>query len=257
MGDKFRRVQPNQKVAIAAPTWNAMIDAAKAHELSKFNVGSGDDPLWRQADICKVLNQSGGTLDQFSVVELSNALITPAQNEAEFKARAAFQVITPTSKARGKFGVLLEPIPAGRIGRAWASGVCPAMVNVIDEKHRYCEAAAGSTSLRSDCFGSARILWRETGLGLKWALIRLGNRDDNGRLFRFSLFESLASGEAVAELFTMEGAPFEDDDIAPIIRDPEGIFPSLEEGDRGLAIRQCDRYWVIQAKCPQKLGGEA
>jgi len=256
MGDKFRQVQSNQKVAISAPTWNAMLEAAKAHEFSKFNSTSGDNPLFRQADICKVRNDSGNTLDRFSVVELSNALITPQENEAEFQSRAAFRVILPTKQARGKFGVLLEPIPSGRIGRAWVSGVCPARVEVVDEKHRFCEAVAGNAALRTDCFGSARILWREPGLGLRWSLIRLGNRDDNGRLFRFSLFESLASGEAVAELFTMNGEPFEDDEVASIVRDPEGIFQSLDEGDRGLVIRQCDRYWVIQAKCPKNLEKE-
>ena len=35
------------------------------------------------------------------------------------------------------------------------------------------------------------------------------------------------------------------------LRDPEGIFAALDEGDRGLAIWQAGQYWAIQAACPK------
>jgi len=247
MSDKFQPVQSNQRVAIPAGTWNAMLEAAKTHELAKFNVGTGNDPLVRQGDICRVLNESGTDQERFAVVGVTAPLISPVDNLKEFQTRAAFRVGVPSGTSKGRFGILLEPIPAGRIGRAWFSGVCPARVMVVEAEHGYCEAAEGATgALKSDCFGSARILWREPGLGLKWALVRLGNRDDNGRHFRFELLASLAGGAAAAALFTMEGESVEDD----IVRDPEGIFARLEEGDRGLVVKQCGKFWVIQARCP-------
>lgn len=228
-----------------------MLEAAKAHEQRKFNVTSESDPLLRQADICKVLSEAATNLPRFAVVGIEGPLISPTDNLVEFQSRAAFRVVVPTESSWGKFAILTEPIPAGRIGRAWVSGVCPAQVFVTDGAHQYCEAAAGATTaLKSDCFGSARILWREAGTGLRWALIRLGNRDDSGRHFRFELLGSLSGGTALAQLYTMTGQQIDDD----FVHDPEGIFARLEEGDRGLAVKDCGQFWAIQAKCPQGLG---
>ena len=251
MGDKFQTVQAGERIGISAGTWNAMLEAAKSHEQRKFNVTSESDPLLRQADICKVLSEAATNLPRFAVVGIEGPLISPADNLTEFQSRAAFRVGVPTSASVGKFAILTEPIPAGRIGRAWVSGVCPAQVFVTDGSHQYCDAAEGATTaLKSDCFGSARILWRELGTGLRWALIRLGNRDDSGRHFRFELLGSLAGGAAMAELYSMTGVPI----TADLVRDPEGIFKRLDEGDRGIAVKDCGQYWVIQAKCPQGEG---
>jgi hypothetical protein len=251
MGDKFQTVQAGERIGISASTWNAMLEAAKAHEQRKFNVTSESDPLLRQADICKVLSEAATDLPRFAVVGIEGPLISPADNLVEFQSRAAFRVGVPTESSRGKFAILTEPIPAGRIGQAWVSGVCPAQVFVTDGAHQYCEAAAGATTaLKSDCFGSARILWREAGTGLRWALIRLGNRDDNGRHFRFELLGSLAGGSALAEIYGMTGEPITQD----LVLDPENIFQRLDEGDRGIAVKDCGQFWAIQAKCPQGLG---
>jgi hypothetical protein len=252
VGDKFQSVQAGERIGISASTWNAMIDAAKTHEQRKFNATSQSDPFHRNGDICKVLNESAQDLPRFGVAGVTGPLIAPSVNLTEFQTRAAFRVGVPTEASHGQFAILTEPIPAGKIGHAWLSGVCPAQVLVTQEEHLHCEAAQGATTaLKSDCFGSARILWRESGTGLKWALIRLGNRDDNGRHFRFQLLGSLAGGLALAELYTMTGQRVDDD----IVRDPELIFRRLDEGDRGLVVKECGKFWVIQARCPQGQGG--
>ena len=251
MGDKFQSVQAGERIGISASTWNAMVEAAKAHEQRKFNATSQGNPLLRQVDICKVLNESGQDLPRFAVAGVTAPLIAPEVNLTEFQTRVAFRVGVPTEASRGRFAILTEPIPAGRIGHAWLSGICPAQVLVTQEEHLNCEAAEGATTaLKSDCFGSARMLWRQPGTGLKWALIRLGNGDDNGQHFRFKLLGSLAGGAALAEIYTMTGQRVDDD----IVRDPEGIFQRLDEGDRGLTVKECGKYWVHQARCPQGAG---
>ena len=54
----------------------------------------------------------------------------------------------------------------------------------------------------------------------------------------------------MAQLYTMTGQQIDDD----FVHDPEGIFARLEEGDRGLAVKDCGQFWAIQAKCPQGEG---
>src|SRR5690606_11083625 len=169
MGDKFQRVQSGQRVAIPAGAWNAMLEAARAHEQSKFNAVADTEPQLAQADICKVLNTTAGPLERFAITEIAGALIAPADNESEFQTRTAFRVRVPTADARGRWCVLTEPIPPGRIVRAWVSGVCPARDSVEETHHQYAEADVGNASRPvSADQGSARILSRESGSGQRW-----------------------------------------------------------------------------------------
>ena len=91
-----------------------------------------------QAGIVLVRNHSGGDLNRLALVG-----------------------VTPAEKAReGKFVVLAEPIASGKIGRAYAVGVCPAKIDVPDENHEYpfAETADGVTdNLKATHYGSAVI----------------------------------------------------------------------------------------------------
>lgn len=70
----------------------------------------------------------------------------------------------------------------------------------------------------------------------------------NGRLFRFTLNATLASGTADADILEMDGT---DTGIDDTVRDPEGIFASLVTvGDSGLCLMQDGKFYVIQAPCP-------
>ena len=74
----------------------------------------------------------------------------------------------------GNFVILLEPA-AGEIGRACISGVCPVRVDVNDEDDQFADVKDGeATMLESAPTGSARIIWKESGTGTKWAVVRLG-----------------------------------------------------------------------------------
>lgn len=250
MSDKFATVRPGQRFRPSAATWNALIEAAKDREQKRFKFGGdvAEGIAWGQEAIVK--NVSGQTLDRFAVVGLGDALIKPADAEAEFLSRPMFAVGPPAEDARGQWGILQEPLPPNRFGRAWVDGVMPAKVLVEDEDHGFADADGETAWLVSGCSGAARILWAEHGEGLSWAVIRLGVPSE-GTHVRFGLLESLSSGAAMAELIEMDGTPVGDE----LVRDPEGIFERLDEGDRGIAVKRCGKFWVIQAKCPTGDGG--
>jgi len=87
----------------------------------------------------------------------------------------AVKCVTPAAGHTGSFVVLLEPIIDGEIGRAVVSGVTPVKVDVADEAHAYADIAVGQAGyLASGESGSALILWKETGTGQKWALVKIG-----------------------------------------------------------------------------------
>lgn len=172
---KYTPVRPNQRLHIQADAYNAMLEAAKAHEQSKFNQHHDTTREDRQADIVRILNESGEDLDRFAILELTAPLISPADNLDEFQRRPAFRGGIPTADTGGRFAILMDAIPTGRIGRAWVSGACPVQIDVTDADHRYAEPASGqSDHLVSAETGPAEILWAAPGTGEKWALVRLG-----------------------------------------------------------------------------------
>ena len=81
---------------------------------------------------------------------------------------------SPSASYYGKFVILAEPLKAGRIGRAWAMGVCPVKLSVSDTSNLYADVTAGQYYLTSGLRGNASILWADTGSNPVWAMVRFG-----------------------------------------------------------------------------------
>ncbi len=169
--DPFRHVKPGDR-KISATAWNRMLDAIRPVPAA---VGSGPLGSERRIGLVTVENVDATDYDRFDVLAVSDILISPTDNEPEFLSRVALNVTLPTwPDDAGRFVILAEPLAAGDIGRAWASGVCQASINVLDEAHRFADVADGSAVLTSRSTGAAQILWKETGTGTKWSIVRLG-----------------------------------------------------------------------------------
>jgi len=62
-----------------------------------------------------------------------------------------------------------------------AGGVVQVQIDVTDANHGYADVkASDNTKLASGASGSAVILWKESGTGTKWAIIRIGGGDKAG-----------------------------------------------------------------------------
>lgn len=245
-----RRVSPGETFRPAAADWNRFLEAATEYERNKFNGGAPPGVRVYDPNRLRVRNDTGAALGLGAVVEIGAPVIGPALNLDEFLGNPTATATTPGDSARGRWGILAEAIPDTRYGKAIVAGVCPARIRVLDAAHQYVDAIPDGVSaihLATDCHGSARILWREAGTGAKWALIRLGVRDDEGRGLKFTLLDSLAGGSALAELTDLDDVAH---DTATIF-DPIGAFVGLDEGDTGLVRWECGRYWVWQANCPR------
>lgn len=73
--------------------------------------------------------------------------------------------------------VLLEPIPAGGLGKAALAGVVWAKVNIQTSGDRYCYAKAGTGTYNQYSHagtGTGKIIWPLSGTGVKDALVLLG-----------------------------------------------------------------------------------
>jgi len=255
MTDKARSGQP---LRIRAGTFNTMVDAAKAWKSGRAGYGStaaGYRPP--DTDVVLVENDSGGDRDRFDILGVDDVIISPTDNEDEFANRVMLSGTTPNPATHlGRFVVLLEPIADGEIGRASISGVCPCEIDVIDSAHAYADINPDSGDRYTPAsrqFGSAEILWKESGTGTKWAVLRLGSP----KLFRrFELKTSLAiGGTATAHPLDWTGAAYAADTASDnefTVYDSLGMYhgwarvAGTRNGARGLAVFHHDReVWEV------------
>jgi len=176
MADVLKKVQRGQQLVIPASTYNAFVDAAQDYQRRKLSQQSTGQSTSRDADMVLIKNGSGADRARFEILGINTPVITPTDNLDEFRNRVALSGVVPTAANHwGKFVVLAEPIRNGLLGQAWLSGVCPVKVDVANANHWHADIADNSAAnLKSSGGGAAQILWKESGTGVKWAVVRLG-----------------------------------------------------------------------------------
>jgi hypothetical protein len=178
VGDAFQKVKAGDKLRMPAAAYNAFIDAAKDFQNRQRNTdGSAQPGAEPSSTVVLVKNDSGAGLERYAVLGISGPIYTPDDNLDSFKNKLAFIGAVPTTAGyTGKFAVLLEPAANGTIVRAVVAGVVPVKVDFGDAAHGFADVKnLDSTSLKSNAAGSAQILWKQSGTGVKWALVRLNN----------------------------------------------------------------------------------
>jgi len=174
----LRKVKPGEPFVAHAATWNAFIDAAQDYQNRTADISRQPTAGFRSSGIVTVKNESGGARKQFEILGLGEPIFLPsgAAAEQQFKNVVTFRGVMPAEdEHEGKFAILLEPLAANAIGKGCISGVCQVRVNVTDEDHGFAEIADGKADvLDSGDTGSAKILWKESGKGKKWAVVHLG-----------------------------------------------------------------------------------
>lgn len=192
MSDLFNRVIAGQPIGdIRAPTWNAMLAAAQAHQRNPRGpdnriVGPNTD-----SGMILVRNDTGDDLDRFSVVGLDVPVILPDDNLPQFKSNIAFAGISPTADhVGGKFAILAAPLNDGKIGPAFALSVCPVRLVGEPGDNADVDTEAGSggdptAALRVQEGGSAIVLWDENTSGdtERWGIVKLAGGGSTGRTF--------------------------------------------------------------------------
>ncbi len=204
MSNHFKRAVSGDSMAIPAKAWNAMLDIVEGSQRGQRVL---DEPailrtLRNQAGIILVKNTNAGyDYDRFDVVGLGDPVIDPDDNDVSFKNQAAVAGEIPVVATHsGRWAILLEPIAAGKIGRAVASGITIARVHYQGfSKHPRCDiwalpgqhSGASATTLKSQHHGAGEILWIEDPdtSGEQWAVIRIGNHVPFGTLFQVDLTE--------------------------------------------------------------------
>lgn len=176
MGDTLKKVQSGEKLRIPAAAYNAFIDTARAERQRQQGREQQPQAEVRDTTIVLVKNSIGADRARFEVLGVSDVVIKPADNLDQFKNKVALVGVTPLEASHlGRFVVLTEPLVVNAIGLAVAAGVCPVQLDVNADTDLFADVKDNDAGkLKTGGSGAAVILWKESGTGQKWAVIRLG-----------------------------------------------------------------------------------
>jgi hypothetical protein len=184
---QLRHVQSGSPLRIPANDWNKIVDATRAYYEQQAG-GRGPMPATagaKQTGIVLVRNDSGADLARNAVVGINSPIILPGDHLDEFLRQVALTVVTPTEDehaAAGHFAVLLDPLAAGGIGRAYVNGICPVQIELLDEQHTTAGVIDGDTTKLESGKPGTQIIWHApgdapgsgSGSSVVWALVNLG-----------------------------------------------------------------------------------
>lgn len=189
-----QRAQAGSPLRISAGDYNDAVDAGQWFAQQQA-LGRGGSPLSVPVNPCvvRVRNDSGGDLTAGSVVEIGAATVTVQRQYLWFSAAAR--------SGNDPFcGVLLESIPDGKYGDCQISGVCMADIDVVDADNTHARVVPGSTQLKGDFGGWARIVYKPSGTGVKSCVVLLGALDNVTRKAR-SISTVTDGGTGTADIY--------------------------------------------------------
>lgn len=170
-----KRVSAGDPLSISATTWNNLLDIANIADSERDIQSAGVPKSWgHPCLIATVKNTTANDLTAGSIVTPTNAtsLGTWPTNPHETRRRPYVSCVAPTLPIQPVF-VLVDPVGAGKYGRAAVLGVTVCTVNVTSQYHKYAAAYAGTDKLLSSSIGPARILHKVSTTGEQSCIVLL------------------------------------------------------------------------------------
>lgn len=150
---------------------------------------TGDRPLVepRRFDwvYCKNSTADSTNFGRFDPVSIEGTLFTVSNatmdgSEEYFADSPVLQAYKPDWRKGNLWGLTLEPIPAGYVGRVLISGICP--VKLVGHRHINVagpNVTAGTLGTLKTGLGDCQVLWQDLGSDVTdesehWGLVHLG-----------------------------------------------------------------------------------
>ena len=141
----MNKVQTGDPIQIKAATWNSFIDAAEYVKNLQSDQRGGPISNGNYSGV--ILLKNG--------MAITDVLIRPDANEPELTGKCPAFLGRKVTNAYEEYpyAVLLEPVDAGKIGRALLLGIVPAKVSILDPEHKFAEPMVGNASgaMQSAC----------------------------------------------------------------------------------------------------------
>lgn len=170
-------VSPGDPLSIRAATWNNLLEQAGLVEGSRAIQSAGTPSAWgHPCSVVVIKNTTVSDLTAGSIVTPGTAasIGTFPDNPHETRRRPYLSCGAPTLPIQ-PVCVLIDPVGAGKYGRACVMGVTVCTVNVTSSYHKFAAAYAGTDKLLSASIGPARILHKVSSTGEQLCVVLLTN----------------------------------------------------------------------------------
>jgi hypothetical protein len=165
---------------IPARVWNTLVRSAEQVRRESYDQQSEITLRERASNIILVKNTTGITVPRYGALAFSGVVQnnprTSSASESSFCNAPILTGIKPTGEDTA-WGVALDPIADGAIGRVAVGGAVPAKINVHENDHGFARPVKDDVEkLESSKSEGAVILWKEPtgGTSPQWCLIRFG-----------------------------------------------------------------------------------
>lgn len=202
-------------------------------QISSTKVGSTYSPRFGSPVSLLQAKNLGGNLQSTNIVKLVSPYFNPATDLAKFQTNSVLNVNTPTG--RGSFGVSPGAIKSNEFGPIIVAGTCPVKIDVVHASHTHADLIpTDQTKLRSGFAGHARILWKESGTGVKNALIQFPVADQGTLLGKPNA--TIAPGTSGTVTIWINGAA--------TTATETGYLVWMHGGEQVSASKQVELTWV-------------
>lgn len=178
MADPFRKINAGDAYPTSAAYRNAVVEMVRWWKSQGGAGGARIRQQNQQASIVDVKNVSGSDLPRFSALTITDVFPQPADNEKTFANGPILHGTSPTTDTDpDNLVVLLKPARNNAIVPACVDGVCVAKVEIGSEDNATCGIKSETAYVLQGGLPGAKILWKESGTGTKWCVVRVGGGD--------------------------------------------------------------------------------
>jgi hypothetical protein len=254
---------PTKRDKIPAQVWNRIVRATVAVEGDAHSIASRSTKPQRTPCHLLARNGSGITLNKHSIVQFKPGPLTMSSGDPgnveeevllEHLGSPSMQTHAPEASAPF-WGVTVDPMRNGAIGRAVVVGMVMCRVNVTNQSHYAAIPQDGDYSVLASAAGggnSAQIAWRDGDLGEQWCLIRLGSAPAAGGI-RIAITSSAwekGSSRTMSVLASGTASDMQYGQDPPQVT-AWNLFASIP-ANRKVALAynaDFDAYYVVAAEC--------
>lgn len=164
-----KRARPGTAAGLAPHQINRLLRAAERIQAQDSAGGARTSKRapspW--ANLIRVRNDSGADRGIYDILGLDAPLYGPGDNPREYAVNVTMKGVAPADAHRGRFVVLQESIPDGKLGWAALDGMTHARVLMVatdtsSYPRRYADVIeADCAKLRGRTTGGAEILWAQ------------------------------------------------------------------------------------------------
>lgn len=173
---KLGPFHPGDPIPRESAFYTACGQAAAAHLATQTRLSGRSVLEFVPSNAIAVKNNTGGALDRGAIIGIGETVITPTQSEDSFRSGPVFYASTPAVPDHlGKWAVLAEPLRTNGVGWAVSYGAWPVEVEFAYSDEPYADIKASTTANLQGAEGGCRVLWKESGTGVKWAVVMLGH----------------------------------------------------------------------------------